>query len=1085
LLSEKPWLVLAGAFLRRLVLFGQTLGIVPTFAHPLISALLLSRIKSFLLLLLVAAPLLAPAQRRPVTKKTAAIAKKTAIPKKMVASGQVPGFLRYLHSPWVDSLMRTLTPRQRVGQLFMVAAYSNRPAIYQDSISTLIKNNGIGGLIFFQGGPVRQARLLNRFQRESPVPLLVAMDGEWGAGMRLDSVLRFPYQMSLGAVPAADSALIYDMGREVARQFKRLGMQVNFAPVVDVNNNPANPVIGFRSWGENPAAVSRLSRLYMKGMQDGNVLAVAKHFPGHGDVDADSHLALPLVRVDRGRLDSLELPPFKNMIANGIGGMMVAHLDVPALDTARGPSTLSKPTVTGLLRQQLGFKGVVFTDAMNMAGVMKVTPTGEAEVRAILAGNDVLEFSKNVPLALNTVLAAVDSGRISQARIDESCRRVLALKQWAGLRKRQLVSEQNLIADLNPAHARYLSHRLTERSMTLLRNQGKLLPLQRLDTLRLATLVLGGTPSDTTDFQRAVASYDAQVGHFHLPAAPTLDELADIRAKLFGYDVVLVALQSLGRLPATNFGIAPEANMLLRELTKPGQRVILTIFGSAYAAAKVRDFDRASAVVMAYQESADAQALAAQLIFGGIGARGKLPVSVANNLPAGFGLSTQPGLRLAYAHPEDAGMSPRLEARVDSIMQQAIAAGATPGGQVVIARRGVVVLRKSYGYQAKTGSEAAPALAGPSASVATSAGNFGSEPTSATSASPTSAAQASGPAPAARLVQNTDVYDLASLTKVLAATPALLKLQEQGKFSPDSSLGQFFPFLRKTNKAALKMRDVLTHQAGLPAWIPFWKDFAKADGTLRRWFRADSSARFPLAVAGGLWGRKQLPAYIYEKIGAVPLTAKPGYVYSDLSFYLYPELVQRRTGQAFEQFLSKQVYQPLGSGLHFQPRHHASLRRIVPTEYDSLFRRQLLHGYVDDEGAALLGGISGHAGLFGSANDVAQLAQAYAWSGRYGGQQVFSKDILADWTRPQFAGNRRALAFDRPASPPAGNTAPGASAGSFGHSGFTGTYFWVDPEKELVVVVLTNRLNPSRRNNKLSQLNVRTQIQQVAIEALR
>jgi CubicO group peptidase (beta-lactamase class C family) len=332
------------------------------------------------------------------------------------------------------------------------------------------------------------------------------------------------------------------------------------------------------------------------------------------------------------------------------------------------------------------------------------------------------------------------------------------------------------------------------------------------------------------------------------------------------------------------------------------------------------------------------------------------------------------------------------------------------------------------------------------------------------------------------------VYDLASLTKVLAATPALLKLQEQSKFSPDSTLGQFFPLLRKTDKAGLKMRDVLTHQAGLPAWIPFWKALAKPTGELqKRWFRPDSSAGFPLPVARGIWGRKDLPAYIQQQIAAAPLTPQPGYVYSDLSFYLYPDLVRRRTGQSFEQFLAKEVYAPLGSGLHFQPLHHYAEARIAPTEYDSLFRHQLLRGYVDDEGAALLGGVSGHAGLFGSANDVAQLAQAYAWGGRYGGQQLFSKDILAEWTRQQYpsTANRRALAFDRPASPAAGNTAPGASAGSFGHSGFTGTYFWVDPARELVVVVLTNRLNPSRRNNKLGQLNVRTQIQQVAIEALK
>jgi beta-N-acetylhexosaminidase len=1041
----------------------------------------LSRFKLLLLALLLSAPLLAPAQRRPAARPVKKVVRSVA-PR---ATSVAPGFLSYLHSPWVDSLMRSLTPRQRVAQLFMVAAYSNKPAIYQDSISTLIKDYGIGGLIYFQGGPVRQTRLLNRFQAQSRVPLLVAMDGEWGAGMRLDSVLRFPYQMSLGAVPEADSALIYDMGREVARQFTRLGMQVNFAPVIDVNNNPANPVIGFRSWGENPAAVSRLSRLYMRGMQDAGVLAVAKHFPGHGDVDADSHLALPIVRVDRGRLDSLELPPFKRMISSGIGGMMVAHLNVPALDNTGAPTTLSKPVVTGVLRQQLGFKGVIFTDAMNMKGVIAKVPTGEAEVRAILAGNDVLEFSKSVPIALQAVLAAVDSGRISQARIDESCRRVLALKQWAGLRKYRPIAEKNIIADLNPAHARYLSHRLTEHSITLLRNQRNLLPLQRLDTLRIATLVLGGTPTDTTDFQRAVADYDARIAHFHLPAAPTMDELMDIRAKLFTYDVVLVALQSLGRLPATSFGIAPEAQLLLRELTKPGQQVVLSVFGSAYAVAKVRDYDRASAVVLAYQESTDAQQLAAQLIFGGIGARGKLPVTVANNLPAGFGLTTQPGLRLAYAHPEDAGMDRRLEARIDSVMAQALTAGATPGGQVVIARRGVVVLRKSYGYQAASGGAVPPLASASGVAVASAAGNFGSEPGSALGAAQPVAA-AERPV-SARLVRDTDVYDLASLTKVLAATPALLKLQEQGRFSPDSTLGQFFPFLRKTDKAGLKMRDVLTHQAGLPAWIPFWKALAKDDGTLRRrWIRADSSAQFPLPVARGMWGRKDLPAYIYGQIGAAPLNPAQGYVYSDLSFYLYPDLVRRRTGQPFEEFLEKQVYRPLGSGLHFRPLHHFAESRIVPTEYDSLFRRQLLRGYVDDEGAGLLGGVSGHAGLFGSANDVAQVAQAYAWGGRYGGQQVFKKDILADYTRCQFCPtNRRGLAFDRSSSPATGNTAPGASASSFGHSGFTGTYFWVDPEKELVVVVLTNRLNPSRRNNKLSQLNVRTQIQQVALEAIK
>ncbi|MDQ2770015.1 MAG: serine hydrolase, partial [Bacteroidota bacterium] len=989
----------------------------------------------------------------------------------------IPAFTQYLHSPWVDSLMRVLTPDQRAAQLFMVAAWSNRSRADEDSISALIRQSGIGGLIFFQGGPGRQARLLNRFQAQSKVPLLVALDGEWGAGMRLDSIVKFPYQMSLGG--ETDTALLYDMGREVAAQFKRLGMHVNFAPVVDVNNNPANPVIGFRSWGENPAAVARDGRQYMHGLQDAGILAVAKHFPGHGDVDADSHLALPTVRVDRRRLDTLELPPFRSLIAGGLGGMMVAHLNVPALDTVSGPSTLSKPIIEGVLRQELGFQGLIFTDAMNMKGVISKFPPGEADVRALLAGNDILEFSKNVPLALRMVRTAVDSGRIAQSEIDQHCRRVLALKQWAGLNHYRPVDTKNLYEDLNGPHARYLSHRLSELSITLLHNQHNLLPLQRLDTLRIATLVLGGAARDTTDFQRAVADY-APAAHFHLPAMPTLDELLQLRAALKPYNLVLVSLQNLGRLPATSFGVSPEENMLLRELADQRQTLVLSVFGAAYAVAKVRDLDRAAAVVLAYQESPNAQSLAAQAIFGGIATTGQLPVTVSNQLPRGFGLRTAGGYRLRYANPEDEGMDPRLEARVDSLVGRALAAQAFPGAQVLVARRGTVVLRKSYGNQTYAGFARNEELGMRNEELKKAA----KRKKSSFLIPHTSLNEVSTPRP----VQDDDLYDLASMTKLLAATPALMQLQAARKFSPDSTLGQYFPFLRGTNKAPLKLRDVLAHQAGLQAWIPFWKELTKKNGDLRRrWFRPDSSARFPLPAARGLWARRDLPARLYQEIGASPLNPKPGYEYSDLSFILYPALVQARTGLPLDAYLQRNVYAPLGAAtLGFRPTNRFPLRRIVPTEIDTAFRRQLLHGTVDDEGAALLGGLSGHAGLFGDANDVAKLVQTYAWGGRYGGQQLFDKAILDEWTRCQFCpDNRRGLAFDRPAPIATVNSAKNASPRSYGHTGFTGTYFWVEPEKDLVVVLLTNRVHPTRRNNKLTEMGVRSALLQLAIEAAR
>jgi beta-glucosidase-like glycosyl hydrolase/CubicO group peptidase (beta-lactamase class C family) len=1047
-------------------------------------------IKSFLLLLLLLGPLLLPAQhrRKPTSKKkpaTHAAAQRRAAPKAAVKPAaqlkpapkaatqgaaaakskpavQPPAFLQYLHSPWVDSVMRTLTPDQRVAQLFMVAAYSNRKRIDEDSISTLIQQSGIGGLIFFQGGPVRQARLLNRYQAQSKVPLLVALDGEWGLGMRLDSTIRFPYQMTMGGIQ--NNALLYDMGQEIGRQFRRIGMHVNFAPVVDVNNNANNPVIGFRSWSENKRNVTAKSLEYMRGMQDAQVLAVAKHFPGHGDTDADSHFALPIIRADRRRLDSLELGPFRSLMSRGLGGVMIAHLNIPALDSTGTPSTLSAPIIQGLVQRQLGYQGMVFTDAMNMKGVTSKYPPGEADVRALIAGNDILEFSKNVPKALQAVRAAIDSGRIKQADIDLRCRRVLALKQWAGLNRYRPIELRNLTADLNNPHAQYLAQRLQELSTTVLRNQKQLLPLQRLDTLRIATVLLGY--QDTTDFQRMVTDY-APAHHFNLPTTPSLDELARLREQLKGYNLLLVGLQNLGRLPATNFGISPEENVLLRELAGLKKKMVVSVFGSAYAVAKLRDLPAADAVVLAYQESRNAQELAAQVIFGGVGATGKLPVSVPGS-PYGYGagLTTQGGLRLRYAQPEAVGMSNRLEARVDSLLNAALATRAFPGGEVLIARRGTVVLRKSFGAHTYE--------------------------------------------PGARPVRPTDLYDLASLTKVAASTPALMKLQEQGKFSPDQTLGTYFDFLRGTNKQDLKLRDVLTHQARLKAWIPFWQQYTQPRGLFarlfakyphepiktkpgevlpmsRRFFRPDSSARFPLQVAQGMWGRQDLPERIRKSIAESALNEKPGYVYSDLSFYLYPQLVQQQSGRSFEQFLSEELYRPLGAstlGLH--PQWRFPKARIVPTEYDSLFRRQLLQGTVHDEGAALLGGLSGHAGLFGSANDLAKLVQLYAWEGRYGGQQLLKAETVREYTKCQFCpDNRRALGFDRPANDPKVNTAKDASPRSFGHTGFTGTYFWVDPQYDLVVVLLTNRVNPTRRNNRITELSVRSGLLQLAIEAVK
>ena len=1008
---------------------------VLTFILPL-KRTLLSFFTLSLLALLVAPEEVAAQKSKVKSKKQAVVA--PVVP--AAPAGIAPPFLPPT-GHWVDSVFQTLTPDERIAQLIMVAAYSNRDRLFEDTISTLIQEHKIGGLVFFQGGPVRQSRLLNRYQADSKVPLLVAMDAEWGVGMRLDSAIRFPYQMALGALP--DDTLIYEMGAEIARQFKRLGMHVNFAPVVDVNNNPNNPVISFRSFGENKYNVTRKALAYMQGLQDNHILANAKHFPGHGDTDADSHYALPLISHQRSRLDDIELYPFRELIKKGLGSIMIAHLSIPALDTTKNlPSTLSKAIVTDLLREELGFEGLIFTDAMNMKGVTDFFPAGEADMRAIVAGNDVLEFTKDVPKAIALIREAIDKGEITQEEIDARCRKMLALKKWVGLDRYQPVDLHHLTVDLNNPTAQFINRSLVEGSVTLLRNNQHLLPLQHLENRRIATLAIGTTSQ--TDFQRMVMNY-AQADPFYLPPDSRIEDLYEMKNKLKPYDLVLTSFHQMGLRPANHFGITPEMVVLVRDLVE-AKKAIVSVFGNAYSLDAIPGLEKAPALIMAYQESKNTQELAAQLIFGGVGSEGKLPVTASANFKAQAGLQTSGGSRFAYTMPEALGLDSRIFARIDTIAQEAIAQQAVPGCQVLVAKGGKVIFQKSYGFH--TYDNQIP-------------------------------------------VTNQDLYDLASVTKVSASLLALMRLQDEGKFDVNKPLGEYLPEFRKSNKADLTFRELLTHQARLKSWIPFWKSTVRKNGSFR-WFtfKDKPSRRFPVKVADSLYLHRHYIKRIYKEIKNSPLNEKPGYVYSDLSFYLYPLIVQRLTGQDFETYLQETFYQPLGANsLTFNPGARYPLSRIVPTEYDSLYRKQLLHGFVHDEGASMLGGVSGHAGLFGNANDLAKLMQMYLQKGTFEGKRYISEATMNEFTRCQFCpqGNRRALGFDRPVSPASANSnaAVDASPESFGHSGFTGTFAWVDPAHDLVYVFLSNRVYPTRNNSKLSDLNIRTRIHQVVYDAIR
>nr|WP_295934490.1 glycoside hydrolase family 3 N-terminal domain-containing protein [uncultured Dyadobacter sp.] len=963
-----------------------------------------------------------------------------------------PGFLQKNSTnasrQWVDSVFATLTPDERIAQLIMVAAVSDTKRALIDpktsnptAVEKLIRENKVGGIVFFQGGPIPQARLTNHYQSISKVPLLVAMDAEFGLAMRIDSTVRYPYQMTLGAIQG-NNDLIYDMGAQLAKQARRLGMHINFAPVADVNNNPDNPVISFRSFGENKYKVAEKAVAYMRGMQDNGLLTSAKHFPGHGDTGTDSHYDLPLISHSAQRIDSLELYPFRALINNGLSGIMIAHLSIPALDkTPNLPSTLSKPIVTDLLRSQLGFEGLIYSDAMNMKGVTKYFPNGKADAMGLEAGMDLLEFTEDVNKSISEIKKSIAEGKITQAEIDYRCRKVLEAKAWAGLNHYKPVDLDNLYQDLNPKAAELTNRLLTEKALTVLKNDNSILPLRELDTLKIASISIGA--DSITTFQNTLGLYTT-VDHFQIPAKATTEQIEAVRSKLNAYNLLLVGVHLGSISPRTSYGLTEPMSAVLQELIAT-KKAVVSIFGNPYALNKMPKTEDAKALVMAYQLTPYTQDLSAQLIFGAIPASGKLPVTVNAQYPYNAGIETPALGRLKYTIPEELGLDSKvITFKIDSIANAAVTQKATPGCVVQLAKDGKVFFRKAYGKQTYEGNHP---------------------------------------------VKVTDLYDLASVTKITASTLALMSLWDQKKFDLDATMKDYLPDFEGSNKADLPWRRVLTHSARLKAFIVLWKEAQKADGSWKKkTFSTKQSKRYPTSVVGdSLFIYKSYDKTIFKSIRDSPLNEKEGYVYSDLSFILYPQIVKRLSGENFEDYLKNHYYHKLGANtLTFNPKRFYKLDDIVPTERDTFFRMTQLHGQVHDEAAAMLGGLSGHAGLFGTSNDVMKVWQMYLQDGYYGGQQLLSKDALIEFTRYQYPeeGSRRGIGFDKPTFKYTGNAPRYGSPSSFGHTGYTGIMTWADPAWGLNYVFLSNRVYPTRENNKISSMNIRTSIMDVVYEQL-
>ncbi|WP_100614549.1 glycoside hydrolase family 3 N-terminal domain-containing protein [Confluentibacter citreus] len=933
---------------------------------------------------------------------------------------------------WVDSVYASMSLNEKVGQLFMVQVMSNQDDKTKKKIIDLIRDHHIGGIIYSLGGPVRQAKLNNELQSISKLPMLIGMDAEWGLKMRLDSTYAFPWNMTLGAIK--DNKLIEQTGRQIGEHNKRIGVHFNFAPVVDINTNPKNPIIGNRSFGEDKDNVTEKALAFMKGMQSAGVLANAKHFPGHGDTDQDSHKTLPTVNFDEKRIDSIELYPYRKLIAEGLSSVMVAHLNVPSLEPREGyPSSLSEHIVTNILKNRLGFKGLIFTDALDMKGVSNFNESGEVDLAAFKAGNDVMLMSENVPVGISKLVEAYTNGDITELRLEHSVKKILQAKYKVGLNQYEPVGIHNLNEDLNRIKDNVLYEELLENAITVVKDDAEILPFRQLESKTIAYVKLGD--DDGSVFFNELKKY----AKIHQIESTTIDSLL---IKLSSYNTVIVGFHKSNSTPWKDHKFTPEELNWLKEIAK-SHTVVLDVFTKPYALLDLDSIENIKSIVVSYQNSVIAQQKSAQLLFGAIASKGTLPVSIGNHFKVGDGIINNAIQRLSYTIPERVGMSSEKLKKVDSLAQMAVDMKMTPGIQLLIARKGKVIYNKNFGKHTYDGIEK---------------------------------------------VGFDDIYDVASLTKILATLPLVMELEEQGRITLDTKLSEILPEYKNSNKNNITIKSMLSHYARLRPWEPFYYRTLDSDKKPSpKYYRDTLSKDFNIEVANNLFLRSDYQDSIQEIIKDSKLLDKLEYRYSDFPYFILKKYIENYYDRTLEQLTQDHFYHSLGANYTmYNPYHKISNTNIVPTEEDNYYRYQKVQGYVHDAGAAMQNGIGGHAGIFSNANDVAKIMQMYLQKGFYGGKRYLKPETVDKFNTTYYIDkkNRRGVGFDKPQLSGEGSTCGCVSMSSFGHSGFTGTYAWADPEKEIVYVFLANRTYPIEGDNLLLKRNIRTDIQSLIYQAI-
>lgn len=919
----------------------------------------------------------------------------------------------------------------------MIRAYSNSNEKYYKSIDSIISKYKVGGLVFFQGGPVSQAKLTNRWQALSPVPLLIGIDAENGLGMRLDSTFSFPDNFTLGAL--SNDTLIYQLGKRIGQQCKSLGVNINFAPVADVNSNPLNPVINSRSFGEDPSIVATKVRNFLQGIQSEGIIGCIKHFPGHGDTETDSHHTLPIIAKTYNELLSNELIPFTQNL-DLAKSIMIGHLYVPALDSTKDlPASLSKTIITGLLKDNLGYKGLIISDALDMKGVTNAFNAGNLELQALAAGNDVLLLPADIEKGIQTINQAIDSGLIEMQVLTQACKKVLAYKYHVFRYLNKEVSITNLYNLLCTRSDTLLFDQLVENSITLLKNDDNIIPLaaykQHLtvlpffetssslsDELKLHMPIKVLNPNDFIDsitFENRISQIDPNSTLMIVLTLPSIYKWKDYGLK----QEIIKAIDSMARRFTS----------------------VLVLKGNPYALTYFKNAAHFKSIVVSYSNKAKNNTLILNKLLGSTLYKGKLPVTTSNSFKRGGGLPSEHLKVLQQVQPEVVGISPADLNEIDSIVIQGLALKAYPGCQVLLAKDGKVFYNKCFGT--KTYDDTTQ-------------------------------------------IKPLHLYDVASVTKIAATTLAAMKLYEEGRLHPEGRIENYLPYMKQKGKHQITVMDLMAHQAGFEAWIPFYSKTLTSTRARQTYYKENYSTDFGIKLTDKLFLRTDYSDSILLQIARCQLPNKGRYVYSDLGFILLKEAVEKISKCALNQYVDSMFFKPMGMvSTSFLPLNKFTTDRIVPTEYDTILRQKLLCGEVNDKVAALFGGVSGHAGLFSNAIDMAKFMQMLLWNGEYAGRQYLKPATVMYFTSRvnERTGNRRGLGFDKPPFEfiPNGPVCKSASARSFGHSGFTGTYVWADPDNGLVFVFLSNRVYPKGDNAQLSKLNIRTRIHEKAYELVK